>query len=250
MKISTDGLVIREQNIREKDKLITILTRSNGIVRAFVNGAKNIKSPKSAASGLLTYSRFVIYSSRDTYTVDEASAQEVFVELRSDLKKLALAQYFCELLNEIAPENEPAEDFLRLALNSLHFLCKGSKSCDQIKSIFELRLLTIAGYMPDLICCDECKCYEHEQMSFLPKSGILVCGDCIGGYSERAILTGLGVTTALRHCVYAKLEKLFLFSMPDDAIAVLAAAAEEYTRAQLEKPFKSLDFYKTLPPAF
>lgn len=246
MKFSTDGLVIREQNIREQDKLVTVLTRSNGVVRAFVHGAKSIKSPKSTATGLLTYSRFSFYKGRENYIIDECSAKEVFMPLRRDVERLALAQYFCELLSELAPEDDDSEEYLRLVLNSLYFLCKGDRSPALIKSTFELRLLTISGYMPNLVCCDGCACYEHENMYFLPKTGSLVCGDCIGSYKEQHIQTGLGVTAAMRHCVYSEFNKLFSYTLTDDALPVLELVSEEYLHSQVSRKFKTLEFYKSV----
>lgn len=246
MRFSTDGLVIREQNIRERDKLITVLTRSNGIVRAFVHGAKSIKSPKSTATGLLTYSRFNFYKGRENYIIDECSAKEVFMPLRRDVEKLALAQYFCELLGELAPEDDDAEEYLRLVLNSLHFLCRDDRSPALIKSTFELRILTISGYMPNLICCDGCACYEHNNMQFLPDKGILVCGDCMDSYKERKIQTGLGVTAAMRHCVYSEFNKLFAFTLNDEALPTLDFASEEYLHSQVNRRFKTLEFYKSI----
>ena len=49
------------QLIKEGDKVITILTRDKGVIRSFVNGANNIKSPKTTATGLITYSQFDVY---------------------------------------------------------------------------------------------------------------------------------------------------------------------------------------------
>ena len=57
MKFRTEGLIIKEQNIGEQDKLIHALTKTNGVIKAFVRGAKNVKSGKSAATSLLSYSR-------------------------------------------------------------------------------------------------------------------------------------------------------------------------------------------------
>ena len=246
MKFSTDGLVIREQNIKEQDKLITILTRSNGIITAFVHGAKSIKSPKSAASGLLTYSHFVIFKNRERYVVDEGNAQEVFMPLRRDIEKLALAQYFCELLSELAPEEDSAEEHLRLVLNALYVLGKGDRPAEVIKSAFELRLLSLSGYMPNLVCCDSCACYEHERMNFIPEKGILVCGDCIGKYNQHRVLTGIGVTHAMRHCVYADFKKLFAFKLSDNSLPVLEYSIEQYISSQINRRFKTLDFYKQM----
>ena len=46
MKFRTDGLIIKEQNIGENDRLVFAPTKSNGVIRAFVKGAKNIKNQK------------------------------------------------------------------------------------------------------------------------------------------------------------------------------------------------------------
>ena len=52
MKFRTEGLIIKEQNIGEQDKLIHALTKSHGVVKAFVRGAKSLKTGKGAATSL------------------------------------------------------------------------------------------------------------------------------------------------------------------------------------------------------
>lgn len=246
MKIITDGLIIREQNIGEQNRVVTVLTRSNGVLRAFVRGCRSLTSPKGSATRLLCYSRLTFFAGRDSYTIDEAQSEEMFIPLRSDVVKMSLAQYFCELALHFVPENMPADETLRLFLNALYYLSKGKQPPGLIKAAVELRLLTLSGYMPDLICCEGCKCYEHEKMYFLPKKGTLLCGDCIQDGGEYAILLGMGVTTAMRHCVYADFEKLFRFTLPPDSVKLLERASEEYLLHLSEKNFKTLDFYKTI----
>lgn len=246
MKISTDGLILREQNIGEQNRLVTVLTRSHGVVRAFVRGCRSLISSKGSATRLLCYSRLVIFIGRDTFTIDEAQSEEMFIPLRQDVVKMSLAQYFCELAIHFVPENLPAGDYLRLLLNALYLLSRDKRPMGLIKAAVELRMLTLGGYMPDLVCCESCKCYEHEKMYFLPKRGVLLCGDCLKGNGEYSILLGMGVTTAMRHCVYTQFDKLFQFSLPPDSIALLERASEEYLLHISEKSFKTLDFYKTI----
>ena len=64
MQINTDGLIIREQSIGESDRLVTVLTREQGILRAFVRGAKAMKSRSASSTQLLCYSRLSIYEGR------------------------------------------------------------------------------------------------------------------------------------------------------------------------------------------
>lgn len=91
----------------------------------------------------------------------------MFYELRLDIEKLALAQYFCELMINIVPEGAETVPYLRLILNSLYFVANGKRPMPLIKAVFELRLLSLAGFMPNLVCCDKCKIYESKIMYFL-----------------------------------------------------------------------------------
>ena len=104
MQVVTQGLIIKEQAVGESDRLVTILTKDEGVVRAFARRAKNLKDSKNAATGLLCYSRLKLSKGRDTYNVNEAFPIEVFFGLRKDVTALALAQYFCQLAVELVPE--------------------------------------------------------------------------------------------------------------------------------------------------
>ncbi len=60
----------------------------------------------------------------------------------------------------------------------MYFLCKGTRPNAVLKAIVEMRMMSLAGYQPDLVCCAECGCYEAETMYFLPRSGKILCGAC------------------------------------------------------------------------
>ena len=226
MKFRTEGLIIKEQNIGEQDKLVFALTKSNGVIRAFVKGAKNIKNGKCAAASLLSYSRLTIYKGRESYIIGEAQPIRIFSKLRSDVTKMCLAQYFCELALTICPREQKADSFLSLVLNSLYLLSENKRSADLIKPCLEMRLASMAGYMPRI--------------------GALECADCRTDVSEPAIALNEGTLTALRHTVYADDDKLFSFALPKDDLVVLNAASESYLKYRFEKDFKTLVFYKTI----
>lgn len=245
MQISTDGLIIMEKDVGESDRLVTVLSREEGVLRAFAQRANKMKSSKLSATQLLCYSRLTIYKGRDKYIIDDAQPLEIFFELRKDIERLSLAQYFCELAGALAPQEAPAGDFLRLVLNALHFLSKGNRPNSMLKAVVEMRMLSLAGYMPDLVMCAGCSCYEADRMYFLPRSGKLYCADCYRQYqgSEPAFLLGRGVVTALRHTVYADFEKLFSFQLSLQGLQDLAAASEAYVVHTLSRRFNTLDFY-------
>lgn len=244
MRTNTDGLILKEQNIGEKDKLVTVLTRHNGLVRAFVRGAKSFKNRKNSATGMFCYSKLSLYKTKDAYIIEEAEPVETFFGLRDDLEKIALAQYFSELVMMLVQEDEPAEEYLRLILNSLHFLAKGKTPYEQIKAITELRIMCIAGFMPNIIACDRCGEYETDTMYFDIDDGRLYCENCMP--SGVLLALDIGLVRAMRHIAFSDFEKIYSFRTETDALPDLSYITEKYLLSKLQKNFKTLDFYKEI----
>ena len=243
MIINTDGLVIGERIVGESDRLVTLLTREEGILRAFAPKAKKLKDSKISSTQLLSYSNFVLYKGKEKYVINDGRTIELFFDLRKDIAMLSLAQYFCELASLLAPEGAEAGDFLRLILNALHFLCKQSRSELLLKSVVEMRLLAMAGFMPNLIACDSCGQYESDPMYFVLDKGLLYCKDCVSEIHQQAIAVSPGVLTALRHTIYADFEKLFSFRLPESGLQQLATISERYLIHVVERRIPTLEFY-------
>lgn len=243
-KISAPGLVIREQSIGESDKLITVLTAKYGLVRAFSRGAKKTKSKKLAATSLLAYGDFTFVKTKDAFSVEDALVKEVFFELREDVEKMALAQYFCELANEFCEEDFEAEEVLRLLLNGIWLLKSGKKKPDFIKAVTELRLMSLSGYMPDLVGCEQCGAYETDKMYFVPESGKIYCEECApSGFNYRV---SASVVQAMRYVTLSDFEKIFSFVLNDESQKVFGKVSEAYLLQKTQRKFNTLDFYRVL----
>lgn len=243
MKIATKGLVIREQTIGESDRLVTLLTADWGLVRAFVRGAKQTRSRLASSTSLFAYSDFSLYRSRDAFVVDNASPIEVFFDLRRDIVRLGLAQYFAQLAYELAAEEQPAEEMLSVILNSLHLLCSSSKDIRIIKSAVELRLLSLGGYMPNILACAGCSAYETDLMYFDTLDGCIYCESC---GKAGAIPCSKNVITAIRFICLTEPKKIFSFTLSDENLDLLSDISERYLLSRLQKRFSTLEFYKGL----
>lgn len=238
--------MIKEQTIGESDRLVTVLTRDEGVVRAFARRAKSLKDSKNAATGLLCYSRLNLYKGRDKYIINDAFPIEVFFDLRKDIVRLSLAQYFCELAAELVPEGVESGDYLRLVLNALHFLCKGERPEEILKPIVELRMLSISGYMPDLVYCAQCGAYEADSMYFKVNRGTIYCDKCYISKGDPFVALSRAALTGMRHIIYSDFERIFSFDLSEGARKELSAAAEAYTIHILQKRPRTLDFYSSL----
>lgn len=248
MQVNTDGLVIMEKAISDNDKLLTILTRKYGVIKAFARGVRNVKNKNFAATQLFCYSDFAIYKGRNKYIINEAALKKSFWSLRCDIEKLALAQYFFELILSLvaAEEQHHSEEILRLTLNSLHCLAEKDMPQRLIKSVFEMRLLSMAGYMPDLIYCTECNKSEDERFYFAPFENGILCGDCAQNYPGEKFELTSGLLYALRYTVYAQFNRMFAFSLSEESQKILARVTESYLLRCLERRPRTLDFYRQL----
>ena len=245
MNIETDGLVIKEQKIGEQDRLITVLTSKYGLIRAFVRRANAVKSNMLATTQLLSYSDFVFYKGKSSYSVNSATPKASFFKLNEDIEAMSVAFYLAELFGELAPENDNAEQLLKLLLNSLYLMAEKKRSPEQVKATAELRALSNAGYMPNLVACEHCGTYETDPMYFNPASGQLLCKDC-GGPADGMQLS-LPAVTAMRFICYSEEKKVFNFTASETTMLELSQAAEQFALQQTGRTYRTLDFLKTIP---
>ena len=243
MTTSARGLVIREQTIGESDRLVTLLTADYGLVRAFVRGAKQMKNRLASSTSLFAYSDFSLYKGRDAFVVDNATPIEVFFDLRLDIVRLSLAQYFAQLAYELGEEEQPSEEMLSVLLNALHLLCRGNKDLRIIKSAVEFRFLCLGGYMPGVLACANCSAYETELMYFDTLDGLIYCENCP---KAGAIPCHKNIITAIRFICLTEPKKIFSFTLSDEKLNLLGEISEKYLISRIQKNLPTLAFYKGL----
>ena len=260
MTFATDGLITRVHDVGASDKLVNIITPDRGRIGVMVKGGRSPSSKLTPISQLFTYGNFEIYEKNSMYWLRGGSITNSFYALSSDISRVSLATYLCDVANELTDEDEECGELLRLLLNSIFLIGKGEKSQEIIKSAFELRAASISGYLPELFGCAYC---HRESADFLyldVMDGKLICTDCQAKRGQRVpkiskdfddlrevgILCGMSPATlaALRYIVSAPEKKLFFFELKDaDDLHDLSRATEAYVLNHLGRGFDSLDFY-------
>lgn len=248
------GLVIRTVDIKESDRLITIFTEEMGVVSALARGARSLKSRQMSSTMQFCYGNFILCKRGEHFFIKESELIESFFGIRNSIEGLALASYIAEVLNDVAVA-EAEKDLLRLSLNSLYAISEKKCSLDKIKAAFEIRTASIIGFMPDVLSCATCG-EKLGNFYFKIMAGSLCCYSC----QQKAILEHAepdapeqnqavcilteGAKIALGYCIYSPIEKIFSFRISDEDMALFSRAAEDYLLNQLERSFKTLDFYK------
>ena len=246
--IVTRGIVLRETETKEADKILTLLTADRGKLSVIARGVRRKSCRYAACAQPLVWSEWTLYQKGEWYYANEGSTLELFSGLRTDLDAMALGFYFAELTEAVTAEDTVSGDLLRHLLNGLYALSTLHKPPALVKPAFELKLLCLAGYEPLADGCAYCGRPDPERPMLDVVQGVLRCGTC--GVQESALSMPLCPSSlaALRHIVYGDPKRLYSFTLGDDALRRLSAAAEAFVAAQLERGFRSLDFYKSLQP--
>lgn len=241
---TTKGLILREVKYKEADRILTVLTEDMGKITVKARGALRKGSKLSAATQSLVFSELTMFENKNKWSVNEGSTVEEFKGLRCDIAALSLASYIAECCEALATEEQPEPELLRLALNSLYALSYELHSQEHIKAAFELRLMGISGYEPELSRCAVCGDELSDGGFFVLSQGCVLCRECMDKIPAPKLRIGRGALEAMRYILASESKKLMSFSVSEDAEKELYKAAEEYLLVQTERKFSTLDYWK------
>jgi DNA repair protein RecO (recombination protein O) len=184
----TEAIVLRQRKLGEADKIVTLFTPNYGKLEAV---AKGVRRPKSRLAGhleVLTYTSAMLAQGRNLDVVTQAQAIESFAPLREDLDRLSRALYADELVDRFSPEGAESYHTFQLLLTTLRRLAGGA-SADVVLRYFEMQLLNLAGFQPQLHNCLGCqRPLTPAPNYFSPAAGGVLCPSCgAGAVSSRPL---------------------------------------------------------------
>ena len=158
--------------------------------------------------------------------------------------------YFGELIRLSVREHQTPEEncfVMRLMLNTLHYLESGQRSEALLKPIFELRLMTELGMMPDLLMCRGCGVFLPKRLYFSVEKGCFFCTGCGAPDSpQEPLLLRAPVLQAMRHILFADYDRLFHFQLGAENLQMLGICTERFVQYHLSLKPKALTFYRSI----
>ncbi|MBO5416260.1 MAG: DNA repair protein RecO [Clostridia bacterium] len=261
MRGTVDGLVLRETETGESDKLLTVLTAEHGKILICAKGVRSMRSKNMSLCRLFTYGNFEYYEKNGMRWLAGGSVNDSFFKLNSDIEGFALAAYILEIAAEITGEGVEAEEILRMTLNTLYAIENKLKPFEIIKGAYELFAANCSGFEPDVSGCCRCGEVYADTMYLDVMNGSLVCQECrsagsgaqlmpeLDAFSARNILFPMNrsVLASVRYVLGARRERIFAFELKDEKdISDFSRLGDTYLLNHLERGFDTLDFYKTV----
>jgi DNA repair protein RecO (recombination protein O) len=229
------GIVLRTIDYGESDRVVTFLCRQGGKIGAMARGAQ--KSKKRFA-GVLEIGTIVDADLSGTprtqlYSISRIDLIKSYISLGQDIDAFSYSSYAMELVREFTPDREGDAALFDLSAGYLEALLQRGPERWTLR-LFELALLSHAGYAPELVRCRDCGKRVTGPCSFHPALGGLRCDSCdpdgkggvlLGHGTTQAMATLLQQATQLMEQLGAEREEMVIESLP-----ILAAPEERILR--------------------
>ncbi|MEK6283011.1 MAG: DNA repair protein RecO [Acidobacteriota bacterium] len=208
--VETEALVLRTYNFGEADKIVVCLTRAEGLVRGVAKGCRKLKSRFGASLEPFTLVKINYYhkENQELVSLRQADIVKSHFDLSSEAEVLTGLAYMGDLVTEFSAPYQPNELLFRMVTACLEAISESQADLQIILRYFEVWLLKLEGYLPDIKHCGEChRVFDDKDATFIGPDLMLRCGQCSAGKGSalsRSLQKQLRATQRLPPFVFAK----------------------------------------------
>jgi len=176
---SDEAIVLRTRKLAEADRIITLLTREHGVVRAVARGVRRTSSKFGSRLEPFTHVDLQLAVGRNLDTVTQAVTRDPFgAVISADYDRYTAASVMLETSEHlVAEEREPSVQQYLLLVGGLRAMTAGERRPGDVLDSFLLRSLAVAGYAPSFDACARCG-LEGPHRAFNPAHGGMLCPGC------------------------------------------------------------------------
>lgn len=174
----SEAIVLSHKNWGEADRMLWLYTLKLGKVQAIAKGARKIRSRKAGHLEPFTCSNLMLARGRTFLIITQAETLEAYLNLRSNLLKVGYAAYVVELLDRLTYEQDDNQLIYRLLKDTLARIDSEQAPYLAVR-YFEIHLLDLLGYRPELTKCVNCgSVIQPEDQFFSISLGGAICPRC------------------------------------------------------------------------
>ncbi len=174
-----EAVVLRHTDWGEADRLLWIYSQEMGKLRTVAKGARKVRSRKAGHLEPFTRVNLLLARGRDLPLITQAETIDAFLPLHDDLAGITYASYIVELLDRFTYEEGENRTLYRLLVDTLTRLSELPNQRDLVTRYYEVRLLDLVGFRPQLFQCVQCgKDIQPEDQYFSNGLGGVLCPNC------------------------------------------------------------------------
>jgi len=179
----TEALILRSYNLAEADKIVVCLSRSAGLIRGVAKGCRKLKNRFGAALEPFTLVNLTYYEKENQELVSfrQVEILKSRFNLSSNAAILTGFSYMGDLLIDFSPPHQAHDNLFRMALACFEAASETPDDLDAVLRYFEIWLLKLEGFLPDLRTCANCHKVLGDDAAYLGSDLSLRCSECSSG---------------------------------------------------------------------
>ncbi len=180
-----EAITLKSHAFGERDRLLVLYTAQHGKISAVAKGARRTTSKLAAHVDLFSHGHLFLAHGRTLDQITQGETIERFPLLRTDLGRLSLAFYAGELLDRFTEERSSNPGLFTSVISVMRRLADVEIDPLIAVRVYELELLGLSGYRPQLHRCVTCESLiQPEANSFSPAEGGVLCPTCAANYRD------------------------------------------------------------------
>jgi len=241
----TQAIILGHIEYGEADRILKVFTFKKGKITAIAKGVRRIRSRKAGHLEPFTRATLLLAKGRNMDIVTQAETVDNYPGLREDLQRIGYASYVVEVLDRFTYEEGQNIAIFRLLANTLKRLETHPNPVTVIH-YYELRLLDLVGFRPQLFECVDCgKPIQAEDQFFSPLAGGVACPHC-GKARPEAWPIGVDTLRYFRHLQRSNWEQVEGIVIPEAIEPVLADLIQRYVSYILERKLNTPNFIREI----
>lgn len=194
-----EALTLKSTPFAERDRLLVLYTRHHGKLRVLGKGVRRTTSRLAGHVDLFSHAGLFLVHGRTFDLVTQGQTLEHFPLLHEDLWRFSLACYCAELVDRFTEDGSPNVGLFEALLTAMRRLNDPDLDPSLSARAFELDLLGLVGYRPQLYRCVACEIpIRPEANCFSFADGGVLCPTC-GAASATALPIGVDPLRILRN---------------------------------------------------
>jgi DNA repair protein RecO (recombination protein O) len=241
----TEAVVLGHIEFGEADRILKLFTLEKGKISAIAKGVRKIRSRKAGHLEPFTRVQLFLAKGRNLDIITQAETVNPYMGLRNNLKKMAWASYVVEVLDKFTYEEGQNIGIFRLLASTLERL-ESQDYAETVIHYYEMRLLDLLGFRPQLFTCIDCgEKIIHQDQFFSPLGGGTVCPKCAPARSEAWPLDK-EVLRYLRHLQRSRWQQVESVIIPRAIEEGVADLVERYLTYLLERKLNTPEFLREI----
>lgn len=238
MIVRTDGVILKSMDFRESSRILTVYTRDFGKQSLLAKGVRGSQSRLAGVTAPLNYVTLVFYRSenRELQLLSQCDLVRPWRALTESLEAMAAGMAICELLSLVVQGEEEHPALFEILVQSLDAVNSAKDNRANALYVFEVRLLELLGFRPELRICGHCgkAIGEGGKVALGVHPGRIVCGSCAAAGHGGEGLSAAAYQVLLRFQEISEVQGACRIALSPQVRSEVASVLSRFLRANVE----------------